>query len=144
MNLSQEPEKKKKLDKTFNGISLNAYDVARKGLKMIDKRHEFQMKVSRMLALIDPEEDNAKYNEEIVKFVCECAELFFLKPKSGQIKEEMAILLLKPYFNNDEKLIKKFIQLVFKDIRKANFLRRNYVRVRTFFCSFLDWSLSHV
>ena len=39
--------------------------------------------------------------------------------KSGELKEEMVIKVLLPFFNNDEALIKQFIQLTIKDCKKV-------------------------
>ena len=64
--------------------------------------------------------------------------------KSGELKEEMVIKVLLPFFNNDEALIKKFIQLTIKEIRKMNIVRKYYMCVRSFLCMGYDMLSRHV
>ena len=132
---------KKKLPKDFNGHHLNVYDIVRKNIKTKDLEEQFIIKVSEMLSVIDKKD--VKYNEECVKFVCECAELYFLDKGCGELKLRVVTIVLMPYFNDDEELIHKFVQLCINAIRKSNILRRNYVRLRRIFFSLVNRFFYH-
>jgi len=81
----------------------------------------------------------SKYDSEIVKFVCQSAEDYFIKRKGmGSLKEEAVIAVCKRYFNDDDELVHNVIGLVLPTIIKSTFYRRNKKRVHNFFCAFLN------
>ena len=134
------PKAVKKKPKNFHGHSFPQYDAILKCVKSEDKLNEFKNKVNRMIALI-PKED-AKYSVEVVKFVMECAEMYFSKKKSGELKLRCCIEVLLPLFNHDKLLVDKFIHLVLPNIKRSNMLRRMYMRGRNLFFYLYETYLS--
>ena len=59
---------------------------------------------------------------------------FFLDKKCGEAKKKCVVDACKVYFNNDDELVEKIIDLVFRDVVKSTFLRRNQTRILNFFC----------
>jgi uncharacterized protein YaaR (DUF327 family) len=47
----------------------------------------------------------------------------------GDIKQTAVIEVLKPYFKNDEELLKNIIEHIYPSISKSNFFRRNKTRI---------------
>ena len=85
---------------------------------------DFIEQVSGVLDLFDT--NSNKYEHEIVQFVCSVAEDFFIShSKMGLIKEDAVVKCVSKYFNNDEELVRKIIQLVLPNITKSNVFRRN-------------------
>ena len=124
-------KKKEKHDKSYNGLEFSKYKKVLHDIKMDEKVDDFKMRVNKMLRMISNED--MTYDDNVVMFVLECAEMCFSKPRSGELKLKVSKELLAPYFKNDDILVEKFIDLLLPKIRKSNVLRRNYQRIRIFF-----------
>ena len=117
-------KKKEKHDKSYNGLEFSKYKKVLHDIKMDEKVDDFKIRVNKMLRMISHED--MTYDDNVVMFVLECAEMCFSKPKSGELKLKVS----KEY---DDILVEKFIDLLLPKIRKSNVLRRNYQRIRIFF-----------
>ena len=117
--------------KTYNGFTTNLYSTALSNLKNGIVENDFKIAITKMIDIIDP--NDVKYNENIVAFVCETIEHVITKRKSGKQKEKIVVEILSKYFNYDDVLVKKFIQLVLPRITKSNVFRRVRNRLNKFF-----------
>ena len=80
------------------------------------------------------EKSSKHYDTELVQFVVQASEDFFISHKSmGKLKEKSVVEVCKKYFNDDEALVIKIINLVFPLIKKSNIFRRNKKRINRFF-----------
>lgn len=115
--------------------SLPGYTNIRKQLKQ--KRHyeEFVKETRKILRLFSNKE--RKYDSKLVLYVCQLAEHYFSKPKSGPVKEEAVIQSVKGFYNDDECLVKSIIDLVLPNIQKSNVVRRLRSKTTTFFFGIL-------
>jgi hypothetical protein len=129
------------LPKSLFGSSLkniDGYREMRKYKKVQKLEQEFVSEMSKIMKLFQTEEK--KYDAELVKFVCELAENYFVLYPSqmGGSKEKAVIKVVSPFFNHDELLIKKIIDLVLPTIKKTNILRRSKHRVKRLFLFLLS------
>ena len=117
----------------FNGSTCNTLKQVIKLFKLKQMQIDFINKISAMLALIPASHGN--YNNEIVSFVLDAIEHYFIAPKCGQQKLAIAIEILKPFFHYDDKTTIQFIELILPSIPKTNMLRRAYRTLTVFFSS---------
>ena len=120
-----------------NVKNLKNFRVIRRNVKQQLLKQEFILQVSSVLELFNKDEN--LYSHEIVSFVCQVAEDFFITHRNmGEIKESSVVDVCKQYYNNDDQLIKSIITLVYivlPKVVKSNILRRNKQRIIGFFCS---------
>lgn len=96
--------------KLFN-VELDGISGKIKEIKLSNKSIEFINKIQAILDLFDRSEN--RYNEKIVLFAMQAIENFFVgKKKIGDIKLKCVIEACKKYFNEDEDLVKKFVDLM--------------------------------
>jgi hypothetical protein len=120
-----------------NVKNLKNFRVIRRNVKQQLLKQEFILQVSSVLELFNKDEN--LYEHEIVSFVCNVAEEFFISHKKmGDIKEASVVEVCKQYFNNDDKLVKTIIQLVLPAVPKSNFFRRNKQRIVGFFLQLVE------
>ena len=111
--------------------NLKGFRAVRKRIKQQNMKDEFIKQVSGVLDLFD-KKDN-KYEHSIIEFVCSVAEDFFIShAKMGILKEEAVVKCVSKYFNDDDELVRKIIQLVLPNVPKSNILRRNKQRIINF------------
>ena len=132
-----EEEEKKIHDqlKAFDHFNVKKYETllkAKRNLKDKKKLDEFAVKMNALLTSIDKQEFK-KYDQDLVKFVCEAIEHIFCKRKCGELKKAIAIEILRPYFDDNEPLIEKFIELMMEKIVHSTMWTRNKNRVYNFF-----------
>ena len=109
--------------------SLRLFDVELDGvsgrireIKLSNKSIEFINKIQAILDLFDRNEN--KYNEKIVLFAAQAVENYFIgKRKVGNIKLKCVIEACKKYFNDDEELVKKFVELVLPHLKTSRLYR---------------------
>lgn len=118
----------KNVFKNFDIAKCDVLKQTKQNLKTKAKIEEFVSKMKSVLDTID-KDGMKKYNIEIVKFVIESAEHVFTKPKSGDIKKSVSIEILKSFFDDNEELIERFIDMGLKDIEKST----RWTRARNFF-----------
>ena len=120
---------------------LSSFKDMRKNIKNELQYQEFVRETDEVLKYFDCKGDN-KYDHELLLFVMNMAENFFVyEPELGYTKEKATIELLKPYYNDDEVLIKSIIKLVLKDVKKSTAFRRVYNRSLNFFCWIMNFIL---
>ena len=121
-----EEEESLLISKPLNTIpSLKLFDVSLKGvaskvsqLKLDNKAIEYLNKIQNILALFDKYENH--YSETIILFAMQAIENYFIgKRKQGEFKESLVVRATKKYFNNDEELVKKFIQLMHPNLKNS-------------------------
>ena len=111
--------------------TLKKVQLRRKALKLENAKHEFQEQVQKALGLFDQNEDI--YDTDIIMLVCEIAENFFIERGMGEIKRECVIKSCLKYFDNNEKIIDKFIDLVLPNIEQVRTRRRIYLKAKNYF-----------
>ena len=115
----------------FNGVECKTVTNVLKCIGANNKQCAFVAKIQQMLAVIPP--SDANYNNEIVSFVLEALEHYFVKSKSGKLKLALAVQILKPYFKYDERLAVQIIELILPSIPKTNVFRRTGHYLSSFF-----------
>jgi hypothetical protein len=80
--------------------------------------------------------DDYKFDHEIVIDVMQIVERIFNEPKLGESKLKCVCEILKPYFLDNEDLIKKFGELNFHKIIKSNVVRRYGIKLFDMGCNF--------
>ena len=107
--------------KLFN-VELDGISGKVREIKLSNKSIEFVNKIQSVLDLFDKNEN--KYNEKIVLFSAQAVENFFVgKRKTGVIKLKCVIEACKKYFNYDEELVKKFVDLMLPHLKKSRLYR---------------------
>jgi hypothetical protein len=110
---------------------LPKFRLKRKGIKHECMQEQFVREVRKVLKIFKVEDN--KYDHELVLFACQIAEDFFLDKKCGDAKLKCVVEACKPFFNDDSELVKKIVELVFRDVIKSTFFRRNQTRIINFF-----------
>lgn len=109
----------------------------RKALKIEHAKREFIIEFHKVLTLFDSEGED-KYDHQIVLLACQCAEDFFLDRQMGEVKQEVVIESVLPFFKQDKDLVLKIIELVLPLIQRSTFFSRNKQRLINFFWSVVD------
>ena len=102
-----------------NALKLHKIDLlstVEKAMSEADFIVVLKAKLNQQLSILKP--DSIMYNEKILMFVLSVVEHVFNESGKGKIKESIVIEVLKPYFKDDEALIKKFIALYLPCIEK--------------------------
>ena len=108
---------------------LKGFREVRIGLKQDALFKDFVESMTNVLDLFD--NSSRKYDSDIVQFVCQSAEDTFISHKKmGPIKLKSVIAICKRYFNNDEELVAKIIDMVLPIIKQSTFYRRNKTRAK--------------
>lgn len=110
----------------------------RKQLKIEHAKREFVTEFHKVLTLFDAEGEE-KYDHQIVLLACQCAERFFIDRGMGDIKQEVVVQSVLPFFKEDKDLVLKIIELVLPLIERSTFFSRNKQRFINFFWSVVDW-----
>ena len=120
---------------------LQGFRTLRREIKINNALNEFIIETSKILKLFSRQE--RKYDAEIIKFVCEMAEHTFVKhEKMGHIKERAVIQTCKPFYNNDDELVRSIVSLVLPLIKKTNAVRRLQHNINYFFWVIQKWVMS--
>lgn len=115
---------------------LRKVQTRRKALKLEHAKVEFQEQVQKALSLFDKNED--VYDTDIIALVCEIAENFFIERGMGEVKRECVVKACLKFFDNNEKIIDKFIDLVLPSIEQVRTRRRLYLKAKNYFFSVLS------
>ena len=117
-------------------LTLSGYSDLRKAKKEELKLNDFVSQVEEVLNYFDVE--GKKYDFSIILWVCNQAENYFSKPKSGENKKKAVIAVCKKYFNNDELLVSQAVQSVVPLVSRSSVLSRCYFKSANFFYSMLS------
>ena len=128
MNNTEQATKITHLPSKALGKDLKGFDEKYKQIKLQKKSEDFITEIERILKLFD-----CKLNSDILLFVLNAVEQYFYKPKSGEIKEQVVISIMKKYYNDDEELIKHIIKLVLPLIKKSTLTHRILSKATHFF-----------
>ena len=98
---------------------LDGYRDLRKQKKIEKLENDFVSEVMKLF-----ENDEKKYDSQVVQFVAQLAEHHFITHKKmGDSKERAVIQVVKKFYNNDEEFVRSIIKLVLPLIKKTNILR---------------------
>ena len=128
----EQQEKQLQAFKEFDIKKCETLLKAKRDIKNKKKFDDFEKKMNALLSSIDKQELK-KYDEKLVLFVIETIEHIFIQKKCGELKKMIAVIILKPYFDDNEPLIEKFIELTLEKIVKSTMWTRNKNRVCNFF-----------
>ena len=133
MESEEKQDKSLEVFKSFDIKKCDALMKSKKGLKNKKKLEAFVSKMNMLLSSIQKDELK-KYDVNVVKFVCETIEHILVERNSGDLKKAIAIEVLKPYFDDNEDLVSKFIELVIDSIVKSTCFTRTRNCICNFFC----------
>lgn len=103
--------------KLFN-VELDGISGKIRDIKLSNKSIEFINKIQAILDLFDPKDHH--YDHNVVLFSMQAVENMFIdKKKCGVIKLKCVIEACKKYFNGDEELITKFVDLLLPKLNKS-------------------------
>lgn len=128
-------EKKAVPPKLVFNEKLDGYDDMRKSKKEEVKLDAFLCEINDVFDYF--ETDDKKYNFKKLLWVCNQAENYFTKEKSGELKLKAVKLICAPYFNNDDVLLEEAIKSVLPLVKKSSVIRRVYYKTTNFFLSTL-------
>ena len=113
----------------------------KKNLKGKLKFNTFIENMNNILKSIDKEQlkSKNKYDLQLVQFACQAVEDVFTEKNSGDIKLSAVIEVLKSFYDDNEDLIKTFVEISLKKIHHSTIYRRNKNKINNFF--FWVWSL---
>jgi hypothetical protein len=97
-------------DLVLFGQELKGLKIKISDIKLLNLQSDFCQKVKTVLDLFDKE--NNQYSDSILYFVMSCVENQVLKKKSGQLKKQIVIECTREYFDNNDLLIGKMIDLL--------------------------------
>ena len=115
---------------------IEGFDDIRSKAKIENKKREFLKETDKLLSLFDI--DSKKYDHKLVLAICQSAEDFFNKRKMGDIKLQCVVESVKRFFNNDEELVRKIIDIVFPDVKQTSKYRRIKIWLLVFFSSLVQ------
>jgi hypothetical protein len=100
-------------------------------IKLNNLQSNFCEKVKTVLDLFDKE--NNQYSDSILYFVMSCVENQVLKKGSGELKKRIVIECTREYFDNNDLMISKMIDLLMPSLNQNKFIKRNGKKVIRFF-----------
>jgi len=121
--------------RTFSEFDVTKYEALRNAKKTLKHKHknaEFVGKMKLLLKTIDVSELQ-KYDDNLVKFVIETVEHVFTKRRCGELKKSVSVELLTPYFDDNEVLAGKFVEMLLRDIAHSTRLSRGKNKIAKFF-----------
>jgi hypothetical protein len=104
-------------------------------IKMSNNQSMFLKSIQDILDIYDSSE--LQNSEKLVLFVMSEVEKFLLKPKCGADKENIVVAACKPYFKNDEEIVRLIIKLLIPNMRQVKFCKRQILKVSRFFVKVL-------
>ncbi len=120
----------------MNLKELEGFRELRVNLKLEKELELFVNGFEDVLKYFNPHDKH--FDHKIVKFVCQNAEYYFTRKKSGKLKEKAVCEVCKRYFNNDVELVKVIISLVLPLVKKCSVYRRYKKRISGFIGFFLN------
>ena len=102
---------------------LKSYRKIRQNIKSQNDETLFINQVSEALDMLNVEE--SKYDYELLLLVMQIAENWFLKSKDGNRRKAIVILACKKFFDGNEELISKSIELLMPNLEQNKFISRN-------------------
>lgn len=121
------------------GMDLKQIDGFRDIRIEMKKEQQLQEFVRGFRSVLKHFDTNQKhFDTKLVQIVCQNAEYFFVRPKSGDLKLKAVIEVVKIFFNNDAELVKTIVNLVLPLVKKCNMYRRYKGSIRSFFLPLLN------
>jgi hypothetical protein len=119
---------------------LKGYEEIRKQAKYDLKREEFINDCQEVLKYFKSKQTD-KYDHKTLLFCMELAENYFYKSKSGDTKLSVVLELMKPYYDDNEELLKNQIELLLHKVKKSSLLGRYVNKGAVFLCQVLSFCL---
>lgn len=109
--------------------------------KQIKRSYKLESQKAQFLADLDElfkhlNVEDHLYDTELLIELMNATEQYFIygtKDQRDQSKAEVVKEVMLKFFNNDERVLDKFIATVFKKVKKSTLMRRLYRRVYNFF-----------
>ena len=115
-----------------SAIKIEGYDQMRKEIKAKNAEVRFISETNKLLEWYAV--DKKHYDAEIVQFVCQMAEHFFVRfPKMGPSKCRAVTACVKKFFDGNEELVETIIKLVLPNIQRSTAYTRLRHRISRFF-----------
>ena len=118
-------------DLVLFGQELKGLKIKISDIKLLNLQSDFCQKVKTVLDLFDKE--NNRYSDSILYFVMSCVENQVLKKGSGELKKRIVIECTREYFDNNDLMISKMIDLLMPTLNQNKFIKRNGKKVIRFF-----------
>ena len=113
------------------GAKLKADHLSKKNILFTNEANQFVNAVQDALSKFD--KNSNRYSEDILLFCMSACENAILGKKQGELKLQMVKACVKPFFNNDELLIEKWVSLLMPNILNYKFWNRNLRKLARFF-----------
>jgi hypothetical protein len=125
----------KKILHNINLKNLEGYENIRKKIKHDTTNKTFIDEMKKIISLFNS--SDVKYNENIILFCMQSVEDYISKGKIGPEKLKIVTNILADYFNNDNELITKFVNMQMPRL-KQGLLRRIRIKIKNFFLNILE------
>lgn len=102
---------------------LKSYRKIRQNIKSQNDESLFISQITEVLNLLSVED--SKHDYELLLLVMQIAENWFLKSKDGERRKTNVILSCKRFFDGNEELISKSIELLMPQLEQNKFIGRN-------------------
>lgn len=113
----------KKILNNSNLKKLKSYRQLRQSIKGQNEESEFYEQITAVLNLFDV--DEVKYDADLLILVMQIAENYFLGKKDGERRKKNVVLVTKRFFDDNEELTSKIIEMSMDKIVQNKFVKRN-------------------
>ena len=125
----------KKILNNSNLKKLKSYRNLRKNIKSQNEESEFIRQLTDVLNLFD--ENEVHYDPDVLVLIMQIAENWFLGKKDGEKRKRNVIIVAKRFFDNNEELVNKMIEIVLPKIKQNKYIERNLKKFVKFSKGFL-------
>jgi len=118
----------------YNLKKIKSFKQIRRKYKMSNQSQIFINDLSLILQEYIPED--FQFDNELLVHILNIAESYFIygnKEERNDQKVKAVMILMKPYFRNDEQLLNIMISSVWSKVSKTNMLKRIYKRLQNSF-----------
>ena len=116
----------KKILNNSNLKKLKSYRNLRKNIKSQNEESEFISQLTDVLNLFD--ENKVHYDPDVLVLIMQIAENWFLGKKDGEKRKRNVIIVAKRFFDENEELVNKMIEIVLPTIKQNKYIERNFLK----------------
>ena len=113
----------KKILNNSNLKKLKSYRNLRKNIKSQNEESEFISQLTDVLNLFD--ENEVHYDPDVLVLIMQIAENWFLGKKDGEKRKRNVIIVAKRFFDENEELVNKMIEIVLPRVMQNKYIERN-------------------
>lgn len=121
----------------YNLKHLKSFKNIRRKYKLKNLKNIFLSDLSIVLKEYPPDDENNELNDELLIEILNITEDYFFYPlnkvERENVKKDVVLELMLPYFRNDPKLLEKTIGHVYHKVKKSSFRKRLWQRFKYFF-----------